>query len=160
MEPISVPSSEICCNIPDIFSLKRIDRGYSVSLAEMPTSGDLKSEEFFHPDPPPSRSSHPLPLPPKTPTLTHPLWPSSSFRIQEKPTGIVNFHLSHCCTQFKPFGNETFCSRYFHIIYSVNMNATLSCKYNTQRILIPGDLNGYNIELGNLLYWPPRKLGF
>ena len=21
-----------------------------------------------------------------------------------------------CCSQFKPFGNETFCSRYFHIV--------------------------------------------
>ena len=42
-------------------------------------------------------------------------------------------------TQFKPFGNETFCFRNFQ--YHLNVNATLWCKYNTQRILTPGDLN-------------------
>ena len=47
--------------------------------------------------------------------------------------------LTQCCTQFKPFGNKTFCFRNFHIIF--NVNATLYCKYNTQRILYPGDLN-------------------
>ena len=33
-------------------------------------------------------------------------------------SGVYNRpnRLTQCCTQFKPFGNETFCSRYFHII--------------------------------------------
>ena len=31
--------------------------------------------------------------------------------------------------------------------YHLNVNATLYCKYNAQRILTPGDWIGYNIEL-------------
>ena len=43
--------------------------------------------------------------------------------------------LTQCCTQFRSFGNKTFCSKYFH------MNATLSCKCYIQRSLTPRDLN-------------------
>ena len=45
---------------------------------------------------------------------------------------------TQCCTQFKPFGNETFYIRNFQ--YHLNVNASLWCKYSTQRILSPGDL--------------------
>ena len=45
--------------------------------------------------------------------------------------------LTQCCNQFKSFQNKTFCSKYFHII---KINATLSCKCNTQRFLTHRDL--------------------
>ena len=62
--------------------------------------------------------------------------------------------LTQCCTQFKPFGTKTFCSRHFP--YHLNMNVTLSCKYNTQRILIPEDLNWVEHWVGRLgLSWAP-----
>ena len=47
--------------------------------------------------------------------------------------------LSQYCTQFKPFWNKTFFFQVFR--YHLHVNATLNCKHNTQRILIPGDFN-------------------
>ena len=63
-------------------------------------------------------------------------WPRMCCKIYE-PINRPN-RLTQCCTQFKPSGNKTL----FQVFpYHLNMNATLSCTYNTQRILVQGDQN-------------------
>ena len=58
--------------------------------------------------------------------------------------------LTQCCTQFKPFGNKTFCFRNFHT-FKWECHIIMQIQY--KKNLHPG-----RFELGTTLSWPNRSI--